>query len=142
MFEELVGINERPEPFQIYTASELWTDEYTSKQMLSYHLNEDVDLSSRNAQFIRRSVAWIVSEFGIDGDSKIADFGCGPGLYATALAQHGARVTGIDFSNTSIEYAAKVAAREKLNIDYVNQDYFEFETEERFDLVLMIMCDF
>jgi hypothetical protein len=35
MFKELERINERPEPFQFYTASDLWTDEHTSKQMLS-----------------------------------------------------------------------------------------------------------
>jgi len=51
-------------------------------------------------------------------------------------------VTGIDFSGRSIEYAKKVAAREQLNIRYVEQNYLEFETEDRFDLVLMIMCDF
>ena len=142
MFEQLVRINERPEPFQIYTASDLWTDPHTSKQMLTYHLNGDVDVSSRNAGFIERSVAWIVSEFGVDGDCRIADFGCGPGLYTTALARHGAQVTGIDFSENSIDYAAGVAAREQLKIDYVQQNYLEFETRDRFDLVLMIMCDF
>ena len=142
MFEELLRINERPEPFQIYTASDLWTDEYTSKQMLSYHLNRDIDVSSRNAEFINRSVAWIVSEFSVDGDTRIADFGCGPGLYASALAKQGAQVTGIDFSASSIEYATKAAAREQLKINYVKQNYLEFETEDRFDLVLMIMCDF
>jgi SAM-dependent methyltransferase len=51
-------------------------------------------------------------------------------------------VTGIDFSGRSIEYAKDVAAREQLNISYVNQSYLEFETEDQFDLVLMIMCDF
>jgi len=51
-------------------------------------------------------------------------------------------VTGIDFSGRSIEYAKEVAAREQLNISYVKQNYLEFETEDRFDLVLMIMCDF
>jgi len=142
MFEELERINERPEPFQFYTASDLWTDEHTSKQMLSFHLNGDVDVSSRNAQFINRSVEWITSEFNIGKNSKIADFGCGPGLYAARLAKHGANVTGIDFSGRSIEYAKDVAAREQLNINYVNQNYLEFETEDRFDLVLMIMCDF
>ena len=142
MFEQLERINERPEPFQIYTASDLWTDPHTSKQMLTYHLNGDVDVSSRNAAFIERSVAWIVSEFDVDGDCRIADFGCGPGLYTTALARHGAQVTGIDFSDNSIDYAAGVAAREQLKIDYVQQNYLEFETGDRFDLVLMIMCDF
>ena len=142
MFEELERINERPEPFQFYTASDLWTDEHTSKQMLSFHLNEAIDVSSRNAEFINRSVEWIATEFNIGKDFKIADFGCGPGLYAARLAKRGANVTGIDFSGSSIEYAKDIAAREQLNIIYVNQNYLEFETEDRFDLVLMIMCDF
>lgn len=142
MFEELERINERPEPFQFYNASDLWTDEHTSKQMLSFHLNEVIDVSSRNAEFINRSVEWITSEFNIGRDSKIADLGCGPGLYAAPLAKRGANVTGIDFSRRSIEYAKEVAAREQLNISYVKQNYLEFETEDRFDLVLMIMCDF
>jgi len=142
MFEELERINERPELFQFYTASNLWTDEHTSKQMLSFHLNETIDVSSRNAEFINRSVEWIASEFNIDCDFKVADFGCGPGLYATPLTKRGANVTGIDFSRRSIEYAKEVAVREQLNISYVKQNYLEFETEDRFDLVLMIMCDF
>ena len=142
MFKELESINERPKPFQIYTASDLWTDEHTSKQMLSFHLNETIDVSSRNAEFITRSVDWIATEFNIGRGYKIADFGCGPGLYAARLAKRGANVTGIDFSGRSIEYAKDVASREQLNISYVNQNYLEFETEDQFDLVLMIMCDF
>ena len=142
MFRELEDINTRPEPFEFYTASDLWTDEYTSEQMLTYHLNADIDLSSRNEAFINRSVEWIVSRFAAAPGTKIADFGCGPGLYATRLAQREAAVTGIDFSKRSIQYAQKVATKERLNIHYVNQNYLEFETEDRFDLVLMIMCDF
>lgn len=142
MFAELEKINARPEPFEFYTASDLWTDEHTSKQMLSFHLNEEIDVSSRKVEFINRSVEWIASRFNIGRDTKIADFGCGPGLYATRLAKSGANVTGIDFSERSIEYAKEVACREQLNIRYVTQNYLEFETEDRFDLVLMIMCDF
>ena len=142
MFEELEKINERPEPFQFYTASDLWTDGHTSKQMLSFHLNEAIDVSSRKAEFINRSVEWISSEFNIGRNAKIADFGCGPGLYAARLAKGGANVTGIDFSKRSIEYAKEFAAREQLKINYVNQNYLEFDTQDQFDLVLMIMCDF
>jgi SAM-dependent methyltransferase len=110
--------------------------------MLSFHLDEAVDISSRNAEFINRSVEWVASEFNIGRDFRIADFGCGPGLYAERLARHGANVTGIDFSGRSIEYAKEAAAREHLNINYVEQNYLEFETDDRFDLALMIMCDF
>ncbi|HNU70449.1 MAG TPA: class I SAM-dependent methyltransferase [Thermodesulfobacteriota bacterium] len=142
MFEELEKINERPEPFQFYTASDLWTDEHTSKQMLSFHLNEAIDVSSRRPEFINQSVEWIASEFQIGKGATIADFGCGPGLYTERLAKRGANVTGIDFSKRSIEHAKESAAREHLDINYVHQNYLEFETEDRFDLILMIMCDF
>jgi SAM-dependent methyltransferase len=142
MFRELKDINCRPEPFEFYTASDLWTEEYTSKQMLSYHLNEDVDLSSRNTDFIDRSVDWLVSRFVTTPGTRIADFGCGPGLYATRLANRGADVTGIDFSKRSIQYAQDVANKQRLAISYLNEDYLEFETDNRFDLVMMIMCDF
>ncbi len=142
MFEQLEEINKRPEPFDFYTASELWTDEHTSERMLSFHLNEDIDVSSRNAEFINRSVKWIVSRFSVDEGTKIADFGCGPGLYATRLAKSHAGVTGIDFSKRSIAYAQEVSAKEQLSIHYVNQNYLEFETDDRFNLILMIMCDF
>ncbi|MFC1532034.1 methyltransferase domain-containing protein [Thermodesulfobacteriota bacterium] len=142
MFEELEKIYERPKPFEFYTASDLWTDEHTSAQMLAFHLNEAIDVSSRNAEFVEQSVDWIASRFIIAKGTKIADFGCGPGLYVTRLAERGANVTGIDFSGRSIEYAKKVAARGQLNINYVKQNYLDFETEDRFDLVLMIMCDF
>ena len=46
MFDHLEAIFHRPRPFEFYTADELWTDEHTSAQMLAYHLNDEVDLSS------------------------------------------------------------------------------------------------
>jgi cyclopropane fatty-acyl-phospholipid synthase-like methyltransferase len=142
VFEEIENINTRPEPFEFYTASDLWTDEHTSEQMLAFHLNENIDVSSRNAEFIDRSVEWIASRFNVGAGTKIADFGCGPGLYAMRLARRQADVTGIDFSKRSIEHAQEVATREGLTIHYVNQNYLEFETDDRFNLILMIMCDF
>jgi len=65
MFEELEKINTRPKPFEFYTASDLWTDEHTSEQMLAFHLNEDINVSSRNTEFISRSVEWIASHFNV-----------------------------------------------------------------------------
>ena len=69
MFIELEEINSRPAPFQFYTAKELWTDEHTSQKMLEYHLDESFDLSSRNKDFIDRSLKWIVSHFGIGANT-------------------------------------------------------------------------
>lgn len=141
MFEQLEKINTRPGPFEFYTARELWTDDYTSEQMLKLHLDDGIDAASRNAAFIDRSVNWIASRFDIAG-RKIADFGCGPGLYAARLARMRAEVTGMDFSTRSIMYAREAAAAEGLPVRYVNGDYLEFDTDERYDLIMMIMCDF
>jgi cyclopropane fatty-acyl-phospholipid synthase-like methyltransferase len=142
MFKELKEINSRPAPFQFYTADELWANEHTSKQMLEYHLNEAIDVSSRNKSFIERSAEWIVSHFRVDEKTSIADFGCGPGLYTTRLAERGATVTGIDFSENSLKYAQQVAEQKGLKINYVHTNYLDFETTHRFDLITMIMCDF
>jgi 2-polyprenyl-3-methyl-5-hydroxy-6-metoxy-1,4-benzoquinol methylase len=142
MFDELEEINYRPEPFKFYTAKELWTDGHTSKKMLEFHLNESIDVSSRNIDFINRSIDWISSQFNLNKSKSICDFGCGPGLYAIRFAEKGSRVTGIDFSKRSIDYAKKISAEKGLEIDYIQQDYFEFETKKKFDLITMIMCDF
>lgn len=142
MFEELKNINKRPKPFECYTAEDLWTNEHTSEQMLQYHLNEDVDLSSRKASFIDASVNWIAAHFEIDDQTRIADFGCGPGLYASRLARRKAQVTGIDFSARSIAYAREAARKEQLAIRYIHENYLSYSPKDTFDLIIMIMCDF
>jgi 2-polyprenyl-3-methyl-5-hydroxy-6-metoxy-1,4-benzoquinol methylase len=142
LFEFLLEVNHRPEPFAEYTARELWTDPHTSGKMLAFHLDPAVDAASRNREFLDRSADWIVSHFGLVPGSKVADFGCGPGLYAQRLARQGADVTGIDFSENSLRYARDEGVREALQIEYVQADYLDFDTEHRFDLITMIMCDF
>ncbi len=142
MFKELEEINSRPAPFQFYTADALWTDNHTSKKMLESHLNEDFEVSIQNREFINCSVDWIVTRFGIEKNRRVADFGCGMRSYATRLVEKGADVTGIDFSEIFIQHAKGVAKQKELNINYVQQNYLEFETEERFDLITLLLCDF
>ena len=142
MYRKLKKINDRPASFEHYTAADLWTDEHTSSNMLACHLDDTVDLSSRKHAFIDRSAAWIISRFGLDESKSVADFGCGPGLYTTRLAASGADVTGIDFSERSIRYAKEQSQEKGLVIDYVHADYLEYITDKRFDLIIMIMCDF
>lgn len=142
MFKQLEEINFRPKPFEFYTANDLWADEYTAKQMLSFHLNGDIDVSSRKLSFIDKSVDWIISQFDIREGKLVVDFGCGPGLYTERLAKTNATVTGIDFSKNSIEYAGNRARDGKLNINYINRNYLEFDSNSKFDLIIMIMCDY
>lgn len=142
LFTVLEDINRRPEPFQITTTRELWTDPFLAERMLEMHLDPDIEAASRKTAFIERSVAWMRTRFGIDADTAVLDLGCGPGLYTHRLAAAGARVTGIDFSERSLDHARAQAAAARLAIDYVHQDYLEYETGATFSLVMMIMCDF
>ena len=142
IFSILERVNERPRPFSVYTASELWTDEYTSEQMLAYHLNSEIDASSRRTSFIDASVCWMAEHFELSRSSRIIDFGCGPGLYTSRFASLGAEVHGIDFSSRSIAYASEQAKRENLRVTYIEADYLAHQPKGKFDLITMIMCDF
>ena len=142
MYHDLVEINRRPACFSHDTAAELWTDEHTSARMLAFHLDGSLDVSSRKTAFIDRSAAFIVSRFGLGEGRAVADFGCGPGLYTTRLAASGAAVTGIDFSARSIRHAREQALRQGVSVDHVQADYLQYQTERRFDLITLIMCDY
>jgi SAM-dependent methyltransferase len=142
MFDELQRINERPAVFSPLTTAALWTDPHTSEQMLRFHLDGSVDVSSRRTEFIDASVAWIAAAFRLTDQSRVLDLGCGPGLYTNRLALIGADVTGIDFSSRSIAYARHAAARDGLHVTYVNEDYLAWESSRRFDLITMIYCDY
>lgn len=51
-------------------------------------------------------------------------------------------MTGIDFSERSIRYARELALRQGQLVEHVHADYLDFETDERFDLITMITCDY
>lgn len=142
LFAALETVNDKPRPFSVYTAKELWTDEHTSRQMLAFHLDGEIDVSSRRTCFIDDSVRWLAEHFGLNEESTVIDFGCGPGLYTNRIAHLGAEVTGIDFSPRSVEYARSQAGEANLRVTYVEADYLDFEPQGTFDLVTMIMCDY
>ena len=142
LYADLARIAAKPAPFSVYTAEALWTDPHTSEQMLGFHLNPEVDLSSRSASFIDESVEWVAGHFGLSSGKRVIDFGCGPGLYASRFASYGMSVTGVDFSPTSIAYAREQAESTGQQISFHQANYLEFEAVGKFDLITMIMCDF
>lgn len=115
---------------------------YFKEKMLEYHLDESVDASSRSLNFINQSVSWIVNYFGLNSNSDLLDLGCRPGLYTNRFAQKGINVTGVDFSNRSLEYARKSAYNYNLNVNYIANNYLDFEADKKFDLITIIMCDY
>ncbi|MCV6595793.1 MAG: class I SAM-dependent methyltransferase [Mangrovicoccus sp.] len=142
MFEDLEKIHTKPGVFEVYTAQSLWAEAHRAQQMLQFHLDGQIDVSSRNHVFLDRSSAWITKQFDLGPGKTVCDFGCGPGLYTARLAASGARVSGIDFSHSSITYARAQAAKAGLPISYHEGNYLEFIPQQRFDLITMIMCDY
>jgi len=141
LFAELKRVVARPEPFSAYTADLLWADPHTSEKMLQFHLNPEIDVSSRRLSVVEESVEWMAERFGLRAGKRVIDFGCGPGLYASRFAAYGADVTGIDFSPASIRYARERASEDGQNISFQQANYLEFEPRGEFDLICMIMCD-
>lgn len=142
MFQELSNSLGRPEAFSVYTTQDMWDDPHISRRMLAYHLNPDLDISSRRTSFIDSSADWMIATFQLNAGRRVLDLGCGPGLYSARLAAAGASVTGVDFSQNSIEYAKVQAETLELNIDYRYSNYLEDDLPPGQDLVLIAMCDF
>ncbi|MDF2547154.1 MAG: hypothetical protein K0R93_2052 [Anaerosolibacter sp.] len=138
--KEIFRYVKQPRVFEEGT-SNFWDDAYISKNMLAAHLNPDWDAASRKPKTIDKTVAWINQHF-LQENSTILDLGCGPGLYAERLARLGHKVTGIDFSKRSIEYAKESSNKQGLNIEYNYQNYLEIDYHEKFDAIMLIYCDF
>ncbi|MFM2590165.1 class I SAM-dependent methyltransferase [Vibrio sp. TBV020] len=142
MFKKISKATTKPVVWSEYTADVLWTDEHIAKQMLAFHLNPDLSLASRTASFIEESVSWLVSEFKLDENSKVIDFGCGPGLYTHRFKAKGVgTVVGLDFSKNSLKHASKQAELANLAIEYNYGNYLEFNDSRKFDLITLVMCD-
>jgi 2-polyprenyl-3-methyl-5-hydroxy-6-metoxy-1,4-benzoquinol methylase len=137
-------INEYLKRPTIYTPSEsnFWSDEYISKKLLEIHLNADLELASRNLDFIEDSVRWVSEVAPATNYPKLLDIGCGPGIYAERFAKIGYKVTGVDFSERSIKYARNVAREKGLPITYLFQNYLELNLQELYDFATMIYCDY
>ncbi len=122
-------------------SSVMWTDPYISKQLLKLHINPENDVASRSKVKIERIINWIIERTD-KPRMKILDLGCGPGLYAEQLAQKGHSIIGVDFSENSIQYAAKQAKEKKLDIEYLKKNYLDLDFDNQFDLIILIYLDF
>jgi ubiquinone/menaquinone biosynthesis C-methylase UbiE len=68
------------------------------------------------------------------------DLGCGEGTNTRAVAQLGARMTGVDIAPTFIRYARQTEAQDPLGIDYVVGDGQSLDFPEgNFDFVTAFM---
>jgi 2-polyprenyl-3-methyl-5-hydroxy-6-metoxy-1,4-benzoquinol methylase len=67
----------------------------------------------------------------------VLDIGSGTGLITNALAsRYNSEFTGVDFS-AGVDYAKQYADTQGLtNVQYIKQDFFEYETKNQYDVVI------
>jgi 2-polyprenyl-3-methyl-5-hydroxy-6-metoxy-1,4-benzoquinol methylase len=136
LINQIKEISNKPALFN-KEGGNIWTEEYIARQMLQAHLNPEFDGASRRSSIIEKTVDFLDKKI-LRRNSSILDLGCGPGLYAEKLCRKGHKITGIDFSENTICYAKKIAEREKLNIDYKCEDFFDLNYSEEYDDVIQI----
>jgi SAM-dependent methyltransferase len=141
MLMELFKYLKKPELYAKSTC-EFWDDEHISKGMLEAHLHPNWEAASRCHDFIDKSVEWIAEIAPSATCKNLLDLGCGPGLYAERQFKKGYKITGIDFSKRSINYATEKASKRNHDINYIYMNYLEINYNNEFDLVILIYCDF
>jgi 2-polyprenyl-3-methyl-5-hydroxy-6-metoxy-1,4-benzoquinol methylase len=82
---------------------------------------------------------FLVAEVAELEPGKALDLACGEGQNAIWLAELGWTVHGVDYSGVAIEKARTRAARDGVEVDFVQADLVEYEPEARaFDLILVL----
>lgn len=141
MYELLGRFASRPQPHSLLTTKALWTRPHIARRMLEYHLDPASHLASRPEVEIREIVDWLNDRLDLAG-KHLCDLGCGPGLYAARFAELGAIVTGVDFSQVSIEYAKAQQSTDDGHLEYVVADYLNDPIDGDFDVATLIYYDF
>jgi SAM-dependent methyltransferase len=116
-----------------------WTDPHIAQQMLATHLDPTIEAASRIPDKIDKTVRWLIDQLKLTAGSRLLDLGCGPGLYCKRFADQGIDVTGIDFSENSIQYARTHDPVSR----YRCQNYLTLEPfDTPFDAVTLIYGDY
>lgn len=134
--------SDRPAPFSAYTTPEFWNDPHISAKMLAHHLAPDSPGASRPHPVVEASSTWIGEAFDVGPATRVLDLGCGPGLYATRLAERGAALLGIDVSTRSLAHARALAGARGLDATYREGNYLTVDLDRGHDLALLIYEDY
>ena len=73
---------------------------------------------------------------------SILDLCCGPGRFAIPLARRGYQVTGVDRTAFFLDKAKERAARENVDIEWVQEDMRTFVRSGAYDLALSMFTSF
>lgn len=84
----------------------------------------------------------LVSLPGIKPGARVLDLGCGVGRHSVELARRGFQVTGVDRTRRYLEQASGKAGKERLKVEFVQDDMKVFCRPEAFDVVINMFTSF
>lgn len=111
-------------------------NEHIAGNVINKHLDPNIDSGTRNIITVKKSVKWI-SSFTPEC-ANVLDVGCGPGIYSKKLSHCGYKVTGIDISQYSIEYAQSYLQNNDNPISYVYADIVDYQIHQKYDTILIL----
>ncbi|GAB6877458.1 DUF309 domain-containing protein [Thermaerobacter litoralis] len=90
----------------------------------------------------QREVALVWTLLGLRPGERVLDLACGHGRLAVPLATLGARVTGLDRSEGFLARARKAAARQGVEVEWVQGDMRRLPWRDRFDAAFNVFTSF
>jgi SAM-dependent methyltransferase len=101
----------------LVSEQEFWNSIYQNKKA-------GWDLKSATPVFKR-----ILKEKKIINSRKLLILGSGYGYDAVEAAKAGYEVTAVDFSASAVNFAERLAKKENVNVDFIQNDFFKFEAD-------------
>jgi SAM-dependent methyltransferase len=93
-------------------------------------------------EYAPREVGAMVSLLGLSPGASVLDLCCGVGRHSLEFARRGFRVTGVDRTAAYLDEARARAAKEGLEIEFVQEDMRAFVRAEAFDAVINYFTSF
>lgn len=88
-----------------------------------------------------KKVAYIVRSANIEGNSRVLDLGTGTGIllpFIKEYLENDGNIVALDISANMLEQAKKKNGTE--NIEYVCSDFYEYENDEKFSVIIAYSC--
>ena len=96
----------------------------------------------RNEADAEQHINLILKNVKLSPNAKVLDMACGSGRHAIILSRKNYQVTAVDLSENLLRIAKDSANKENLKINFINSDIRNFNTSDKFDLVLNLFTSF
>jgi len=98
--------------------------------------------SLRRLAAARVEIEQVLRLLAVGPGARVLDLCCGPGRHFLELARRGFKVTGVDRTASYLEKAREGARKEKLDIEFVQDDMRRFCRPDAFDAAAMMFTSF